>query len=285
MKLRISFEFFPPKTEQGFNHLLEHALLLAKKSPKFFSVTFGAGGSTREGTLQAVKMLTNKTNIPVAPHLAAFGMAKKDIIDILNTYKDIGIKRLVVIRGDLPQGAEQETGDFKFANELISYIREMTDNYFNIEAAAYPEYHPQAKNSHEDVLNLKRKYEAGANSAITQYFFNPDAYFYFLDACNKEHIKLPIVPGIMPIIQLDKLIRFSKLCGAEIPLWLLRNLEAYQNDTASLQSFGLEVVSRLCERLISGGAPGLHFYTLNHSELSIKLLSLLRIETASPLFL
>lgn len=270
----ISFEFFPPKSAEGRENLYGTATLLAQTAPHFFSVTFGAGGSTREGTLDTVTQLQERIGIPVAPHLACIGSSREEIIEILSSYQQLDVRRLVVLRGDLPSGMGQ-SGGFRFASELVELIRETTHDHFHIEVAAYPEFHPQAKSALRDVLNFKKKVEAGANSAITQYFFNPDAYFYFLDYCSSFGISIPIVPGIMPIGQFAKLQRFSEICGAEIPRWLRERLEAYGDDQESLRQFGMEVVYNLCQRLIDGGAPGLHFYTLNHAEISLELLGML----------
>ena len=270
--LRVSFEFFPPKTPENVVHLCETAMMLKKFHPQFFSVTFGAGGSTRDGTVETVKILQQKTLMSVAPHLACIGSNRQEIIEMLDKYQSVGIKRIVALRGDLPSGMGQGS-EFKFASELVALIRETTGHYFHIEVAAYPEFHPQAKNSLDDVLNLKRKYEAGANSAITQYFFNPDAYFYYLDDCAREHIHFPIIPGIMPITQFSKLARFSDMCGAEIPRWIRKRLETYGDDIESIKAFGFQVVRDMCERLVAGGAPGLHFYTLNHAEAAMQILN------------
>ena len=269
--LTISFEFFPPKNQESLAKLIETAKNLSALSPSFFSVTFGAGGSTREGTLETVKALQQATGVPITPHLSCIASSRAEIVDILKTYQSLGVKRIVALRGDLPSGMVQ-AGEFEYASDLVALIRQETGDYFDIEVAAYPEYHPHAKSAHDDVLNLKRKFDAGATSAITQYFFNPDAYFYFLDECAKEQIFMPIVPGIMPIHQFSKLLRFSNTCGAEIPQWMRKRFESYGDDQASIQAFGLEVVSNLCQRLLSGGAPGLHFYALNQAEPSTTLL-------------
>lgn len=280
----VSFEFFPPKTPEGIVNLHGAAIALATTEPDFFSVTFGAGGSTREGTIDTVKMLRQETVIPVAPHLTCVGSTREEIIAILHRYRALGVKRIVALRGDLPSGMGRG-GELRFANELVTLIREITQNYFHIEVAAYPECHPQAHNAEEDMLHFKKKVEAGANSAITQYFFNPDAYFYFVDNCAKNGMHLPITPGIMPITQFAKLVRFSDMCGAEIPRWIRKRLEGYADDTVSIQAFGLEVVHQLCERLIDGGAPGLHFYTLNHAEVSLILMQKLAVKKpVSPSF-
>lgn len=265
----ISFEFFPPKTTDGIKKLQANAIALAQVAPSFFSVTFGAGGSTRQGTIETVECL-QKTGIAVAPHLSCIGSTRADILHILEVYKNLGVKRIVALRGDLPSGMGQ-SGELPFASDLVALIRAATGDYFHIEVAAYPEFHPQARNTLDDIFNLKRKIDAGANSAITQYFFNADAYFYFLEECEKLNISAPITPGIMPITQFANLARFSDVCGAEIPCWIRKRLAAYHDDAASIKAFGLEVVYRLCERLLAGGAPGLHFYTLNKAEASLQL--------------
>lgn len=270
---KLSFEFFPPKTPEGVNALQQTAQSLAQVSPDFFSVTFGAGGSTRADTLEAVTKL-QQTNISIAPHLACIGLTRAELIALLQTYQALGVKRIVALRGDMPSGMGQN-GELKFADELVALIRAATHDLFTIEVAAYPEVHPQAKNALDDLHHFKKKVEAGANSAITQYFFNPDSYFYFVDQCDKQGIAIPIIPGIMPITHFAKLARFSALCGAEIPRWIEKRLVSYADDQESIQTFGLEVIYTLCERLINGGVPGLHFYTLNHAEPSLKLVSML----------
>lgn len=272
--INISFEFFPPKSLEGMDKLRLTAQKLSKINPEFFSVTFGAGGSTREGTLQTVMMLQEDTNIPIAPHLACIGTTRDALTQILLQYQTLGLKRIVALRGDLPSGMGYSS-EFRYASELVTLIREVTGDFFYIEVAAYPEFHPQASNAIDDVANLKRKILAGANSAITQYFFNPDAYFYFVDLCAKHGIFVPITPGIMPVTHFSKLVRFSEMCGAEIPRWIRKRLEAYNDDLDSVKAFGLEVVCNLCERLILGGAPGLHFYTLNHADASLDVLKML----------
>src|SRR3990167_402130 len=277
LPLTISFEFFPPKSPQGAEQLYMTASALALYRPDFFSVTFGAGGSTRKGTLDTVTVLKELTGIPVAPHLSCIGSTREELIETIRYYKAIAVKRIIALRGDRPSGMGN-AGEFKYASELVSLIREETGDYFYIEVAAYPEIHPQAKSAMDDVLNLRRKFEAGANSAITQYFFNPDAYFHFLDECANQGISIPIVPGIMPISQVSSLVRFSDVCGAEIPRWIRKRLESYGDDTASIKQFGLEVVYDLCQRLMMGGAPGLHFYTLNKLEATQALLDLLNLK-------
>ena len=274
----LSFEFFPPKTPEGVNALQQTAQALAPISPNFFSVTFGAGGSTREGTLEAVTKL-QQTTIAIAPHLACIGLMRADLISLLQTYQALGIKRIIALRGDMPSDMGQP-GELKFADQLVTLIREITHDLFNIEVAAYPEVHPQAKNARDDLHHFKKKVDAGANGAITQYFFNPDSYFYFVDQCINQGISIPIIPGIMPITHFAKLVRFSAMCGAEIPRWIERRLASYADDPESIQAFGLEVVYNLCERLINGGVSGLHFYTLNHADTSLKLVDMLSLNHA-----
>ena len=267
--LSISFEFFPPQTAEGIEKLINTRKLLAPLKPEFFSVTFGAGGSTRDRTLETVTQI-QADGYAAAPHLSCVGSTKENIRAILQTYKKLGIKRIVALRGDLPSGMAT-TGEFHYANELVSFIRAETGNQFHIEVAAYPEFHPQAKSPRDDLLNFERKVKSGADSAITQYFYNADSYFYFVEQCHKLGITLPIVPGIMPIGKFSQLARFSDACGAEIPRWIRKPLESYGDDTASIQAFGMDVVTRLAERLLAGGAPGLHFYTLNQSAPSIAI--------------
>lgn len=278
----ISFEFFPPKTPEGMKNLQHTAIELTTVSPEFFSVTFGAGGSTRDGTLQTMQMLQDTTTTPVAPHLACIGCTHTELTEILQNYKSLGVNRIVALRGDLPSGMGQ-SGELKFASELVSLIRETTGDHFHIEVAAYPEVHPQARDANNDIEHFKSKIDAGANSAITQYFFNADAYFYFLYECEKQGITAPITPGIMPITQFAKLVRFSDMCGAEIPRWIRKRLEAYHDDQESIKAFGIEVIHDLCQDLIAGGAPGLHFYTLNHFEASLTLALMLGSSTKASL--
>jgi len=268
-KLSISFEFFPPQTAEGIEKLNATRKQLVPLKPEFFSVTFGAGGSTRDRTLETVQQI-QADGSPAAPHLSCVGSTRENISAILQTYKKSGIKRIVALRGDLPSGMAT-TGEFQYANELVSFIRAETGEHFHIEVAAYPEFHPQAKSPRDDLLNFQRKINAGANSAITQYFYNADSYFYFVEQCQKLGITIPIVPGIMPIGKFSQLARFSDACGAEIPRWVRKTLESYSDDTASVQAFGLDVVTQLSERLLAGGAPGLHFYTLNQSSATLAI--------------
>ncbi|MDP1660075.1 MAG: methylenetetrahydrofolate reductase [NAD(P)H] [Methylotenera sp.] len=259
----ISFEFFPPKTADGIEKLRETRAQLAKFNPEFFSVTFGAGGSTRDRTMDTVLEIQQE-GFQAAPHISCVSSSKEEIRELLQTYQARGIKRLVALRGDVPSG-EVSAGDFKYAVELVEFIRAETGSHFHIEVAAYPEFHPEARTPAADLLNLKRKVEAGADSAITQYFYNADAYFRFIDQCAATGINIPIVPGIMPIYNITQLARFSSVCGAEIPRWLKMRLEEYGDDIESLRAFGVDVVSELCETLQTWGVPSLHFYTLNRS--------------------
>ena len=259
----FSFEFYPPKTEEGTENLKIVHSKLAELKPDFFSVTFGAGGSTRDKTFDTVVDIQAK-GIAAAPHLSCVASTKENIRAILKNYQDKGISRIVALRGDLPSGM-MSAGEFRYANELVDFIRLETGDYFQIHVAAYPEAHPQSVNATEDFKNFKRKVEAGANAVITQYFYNADAYFYFVDTCEKNGITIPIVPGIMPITQYAQLFRFSEMCGADIPRWMRKRLEGFGDDRASVQAFGLELVTNLCQRLLDNGAPGLHFYTMNQS--------------------
>ena len=259
----LSFEFFPPKTADGIANLRETRVQLAKFNPEFFSVTFGAGGSTTDRTKDTVFEIQAE-GFAAAPHISCISSSKEEIRELLTAYQAKGIKRLVTLRGDVPSG-EVSAGDFKYANELVKFIRQETGDWFHLEVAAYPEFHPEALSAAKDMANFKRKVEAGANSAITQYFYNADAYFKFMDSCRKDGIGVPIVPGIMPIYNFTQLARFSGICGAEIPRWLRLRLEAYADDMPSLRALGVDVVSELCERLLAWGAPSLHFYTLNQA--------------------
>ena len=259
----FSFEFFPPKTPEGKAKLRTTWQQLAQLKPRFFSVTFGAGGSTQQGTLDTVLEI-RASGHEAAPHLSCVASSKAEIADILAHYKDNGIRHIVALRGDLPSGVAM-AGELRHANELVSFIRETTGDWFNIEVACYPEYHPQTRNAADEVKNFRRKIDAGANAAMTQYFYNADAYFRFIDECEATGITVPIVPGIMPIGNFSQLARFSDACGAEIPRWMRIKLEGYRDDTASIRSFGLDVVTSLCDKLLRSGAPGLHFYTLNQA--------------------
>ena len=262
-KRTFSFEFFPPKTSEGMEKLRATRKQLAQFKPEFFSVTFGAGGSTRDRTLETVVEIQGE-GLAAAPHLSCVGSTRENIREILDTYKNHGIRHIVALRGDLPSGMA-EPGDFRYANELVEFIRKETGDWFHIEVAAYPEFHPQAKSAQDDLLAFKRKCDAGANAAITQYFYNADAYFRFVDDCDALGVKIPIVPGIMPITNSTQLARFSDACGAEIPRWIRKRLEGHGDDLDAIRAFGLDVVTDLCDRLLQGGAPGLHFYTLNQA--------------------
>ncbi|PVZ72154.1 methylenetetrahydrofolate reductase [NAD(P)H] [Pelagibaculum spongiae] len=272
LKYRVdySFEFFPPKTDKGAENIKVAAQQLAALNPKFFSCTFGAGGSTQEKTGETVSMIKEVTGIATAPHLSCIGSKKDNIRQMLLDYKAQGIDRIVALRGDMPSGMGSP-GELRFANELVEFIREVTGDHFHIEVAAYPEFHPQSFNADDDLKNFKRKVEAGANSAITQYFFNPDSYFRYVDSLEKIGVDIPVVPGIMPITNYAQLARFSHMCGAEIPRWLRKRLEGFYDDREAIADYGIDVISELCRSLLEGGAPGLHFYTLNRSDTSIKI--------------
>ena len=265
----LSFEFFPPKTAEGSRKLAAVWSELAALKPRFFSVTYGAGGSTQAGTLETVRAI-GAAGHPAAPHLSCVGATRGEILAILDQYRDSGIRHIVALRGDLPSGMAA-AGELAHASDLVALIREATGRHFRIDVACYPECHPQAKSARDDLLNFKRKVDAGADAAITQYFYNADSYFRFVDECAALGIAVPILPGIMPIGNFSQLARFSEACGAEIPRWLRLRMEGYGDDLASIREFGLEVVSILCERLLAGGAPGLHFYTLNQSALAVEI--------------
>ena len=266
-----SFEFFPTKTDAGHEKLLATARTLASYNPEFFSCTYGAGGSTRDRTINTVLQLEKEVHVPAAPHLSCVGDSKADLRSLLTQYQQAGIKRIVALRGDLPSGMGMASGELRYANDLVSFIREESGDHFHIEVAAYPEMHPQARNFEDDLQNFVRKANAGADSAITQYFFNADSYFYFVERVQAMGVHIPIVPGIMPITNYSKLARFSDACGAEIPRWVRKQLEAYGDDVKSIQAFGEQVISTMCEDLLQGGAPGLHFYTLNQAEPSLAI--------------
>lgn len=268
--ISYSFEFFPPKTADGIANLRLARAELAKYNPEFFSVTFGAGGSTRDRTMDAVFEIQAE-GYAAAPHISCISSSKEEIRELLKAYQAKGIKRLVTLRGDVPSG-EVSAGDFKYANELVTFIRQETGDWFHIEVAAYPEFHPESISASKDLANFKRKVDAGANSAITQYFYNTDAYFRFLEACEQHGIHVPIVPGVMPIYNFTQLARFSNVCGAEIPRWLRLRLESYGDDIASLREFGVDVVTELCQKLINAGVKNMHFYTLNQAKTITKII-------------
>lgn len=260
----FSFEFFPPRTPEGIAKLDIAHNKLARLEPDFFSMTYGAGGSTRQGTRDLVIKYLNEGST-VAPHLSFGGTTEEEVLDLLNEYKEAGATRLVALRGDLPSGGGSRV-HHRYANELVEFVRKETGDHFQIDVACYPEIHPEAKSYEQDVAYFKQKVDAGANSAITQYFYNADAYFRFVDYCADKGITIPIVPGIMPITNYESLARFSGNCGAEIPQWLRRRLEGFGDDADSLRAFGVDVVTELCEKLLAGGAPGLHFYSMNVSK-------------------
>lgn len=261
----FSFELFPPKTEKGITNMHNAVLALNARMPAYFSCTYGAGGSTQSNTFATVDWLRGQ-DIETAPHLSCIGSTIDETVEILERYKSQGIRRIVALRGDLPSGSGAGAlGELAHANDLVALIRDRYGDRFHIEVAAYPEMHPQAPNFHADLDNFKRKVDAGASAAITQYFYNPDAYERFLDACEQRNITIPIVPGIMPITNYANLVRFSDACGAEIPRWLRKRLEAYADDIDSIRKLGEDVVTRLCENLLDLNVPGLHFYTMNQS--------------------
>lgn len=265
----ISFEFFPPKTPEGAAKLVNvrHELYVLK--PEFFSVTYGAGGSTQDGTLQQVQAILSE-GFDAAPHFSCIGATRDSVREQLAAFKAAGIRRMVALRGDLPSG-HGTFGEFRYASELVTFIREETGDYFHLEVGCYPEVHPQAKSPEADLQAYVTKVRAGASSAITQYFYNSDAYFRFVDDAYKLGADIPVVPGIMPIISSTQLMRFSDACGAEIPRWIRLRLQAFGDDTASIKAFGLDVVADLCEQLLNGGAPGLHLYTMNQAQAAKQL--------------
>ncbi|MCX7165733.1 MAG: methylenetetrahydrofolate reductase [NAD(P)H] [Rhodocyclales bacterium] len=269
MTFELSIEFFPPQSPEGMEKLRATRARLAVLKPEFFSVTYGAGGSTREPTLATVMEIAAEGH-HAAPHLSCIGSTREGIREMLAIFKERGIRRIVALRGDLPSGMA-DAGEFRYASELVAFIRAETGDSFHIEVAAYPEWHPQAKSPREDLLNFKRKVDAGANSAITQYFYNADAYEHFVDEARALGVGIPIVPGIMPIASFSKLARFSDACGAEIPRWMRRKLESFGDDAESIRAFGLDVATELCQRLIERGAPGLHFYSMNLAGLTLEI--------------
>jgi methylenetetrahydrofolate reductase (NADPH) len=278
MNTEISFEFFPPQSAEGLDKLRAVRAKLAPLGPTFFSVTYGAGGSTRERTFDVVMEIAAEGHA-AAPHLSCVGSTRDGIREILDTYRANGIRRIVALRGDLPSGMA-DAGEFRYANELVEFIRAETGDTFHIEVAAYPEWHPQAKSPRDDLLAFKRKVDAGADAAITQFFYNADAYAHFVSASRALGIEIPIVPGIMPICSFSKLARFADGSGAEIPRWMRKKFESYGDDADSIRAFGLDVVTELCQRLIELGAPGLHFYTLNQSALSLEIIRRLGLASA-----
>lgn len=269
MSAELSVEFFPPQTAEGAAKLKVERARLAELKPAFFSVTYGAGGSTQARTFATVKEIAEEGH-QAAPHLSCVGSTRAGIREILEHFKAEGIRRIVTLRGDLPSGMA-DAGELRYANELVEFIRAETGDWFTLEVAAYPEWHPQAKSPREDVQNFVRKVKAGADGAITQYFYNADAYFHFVDEARRHGVDIPIVPGIMPILGFSRLARFSDACGADIPRWMRRKFESYGDDTDSIRAFGLDVVTELCEKLLAGGAPGLHFYSMNQAALTVEI--------------
>lgn len=269
MSAELSVEFFPPQTAEGATKLKVERARLADLKPVFFSVTYGAGGSTQARTFATVKEIAEEGH-QAAPHLSCIGSTRAGIREILVHFKAEGIRRIVALRGDLPSGMA-DAGELRYANELVEFIRAETGDWFTLEVAAYPEWHPQAKSPREDVQNFVRKVKAGADGAITQYFYNTDAYFHFVDEVRRHGVDIPIVPGIMPILGFSRLARFSDACGADIPRWMRRKFESYGDDTDSIRAFGLDVVTELCEKLLAGGAPGLHFYSMNQAALTVEI--------------
>ena len=268
-KTEISIEFFPPQTPEGVDKLRATRAKLAELNPEFFSVTYGAGGSARERTFAIVREIAAE-GLSAAPHLSCIGSTKESIRSILDEYKAENIRRIVALRGDLPSGTG-DAGEFRYANELVDFIRAETGDLFSIEVAAYPEWHPQARSPEDDMNNFVRKVNAGTNSAITQYFYNADAYFHFVEAARSRGVTIPIVPGIMPIAGFAKLARFSDACGAELPRWMRKKFEGFGDDAESIKAFGLDIVTELCEKLLAGGAPGLHFYCMNQAALTTEI--------------
>ena len=273
--MKVSFEFFPPKTDEGIVHLTETAQQLSRFDPEYFSVTYGAAGSTQEFTIKTLEALQQK-GFEVTPHISCIGATRAKISELLKRYQDQGIRRLVALRGDLPSGVGSLAGDFRYAKDLVHFIRETTGEHFTIAVAVYPEAHPQTPNLTQDLKYFKEKVDAGANLAITQYFYHPEAYFKLQEDCHKLGLTLPIVPGIMPIYNFSQLSRFSEMCGAQIPRYMRKRMEAFGDDIESIQAFGIEVVTNLCEALIQHGVPGLHFYTLNKHKKIEQILGNLR---------
>jgi methylenetetrahydrofolate reductase (NADPH) len=265
-----SFEFFPPRTDEGLKKLNTVWQTLATVKPDFFSVTYGAGGSTRDNTMRTVTSVQQDTGIEVAHHLSCVAATFDSIDEILNEFKQQGIKRIVALRGDMPSGMHAR-GDFSYASDLVEFIRKQTGDHFQIEVAAYPEMHPQALNPVTDLDSFKIKVDAGADRAITQYFYNIDAYFAFIDECEKQNIDLPIIPGIMPIINFTQLARFSDACGAEIPRWMRKRLEGFGDDRASIHAFSTEMLTGMAQRLLDNGVPGIHFYSMNQARPSLAI--------------
>ncbi len=271
MSFPFSFEFFPPRSPEAVGKLQTTRDRLARLSPEYFSVTFGAGGSTRDRTAETVHEIRRQTGLPGVPHISCIGIPLEDIRSIVSGYREAGIRHLVALRGDLPSGSVG-WGELRYANELVEFVRKETGDHFHIEVAAYPEVHPQAQSARQDLENFRRKVVAGASGAITQYFYNPEAYFRFVEEAGRIGISIPIVPGVMPIINYTQLMRFSEACGADIPRWIVHRLRDFGDDREAIRTFGVEVTTELCRRLLDGGAPGLHFYTMNQYEASAAIL-------------
>ncbi len=267
---KFSLEFFPPRDIAAQEKLVRSAKQMQALHPDYVSVTFGAGGSTRSGTVETVRMMRN-LGFDTAPHLSCIGAAKAELAELLDGYRAQGVRRIVALRGDLPSGMGGDSGELRHARDLVAFIREHSGDHFHIEVAAYPEMHPQSLSAREDLAHFVDKVKAGADSAITQYFFNADAYFDFVDRLQAQGVDIPVIPGIMPITNNAQLARFSNMCGAEIPRWIRLRLADFGDDRASIRAFGLDVVSQLCGRLLERGAPGLHFYTLNNAEVTTAL--------------
>lgn len=262
---KLSLEFFPPRTEKGMQNLKNAAKQLGAMNPEYMSVTYGAGGTTQEKTVETVRYIQHQTDFEAAPHLTCIGASQESVLTLLDQYQAMGVKRIVALRGDLPSGM-MDPGEFKYASDLVAFIKQEKGDTFHLEVAAYPETHPQARNCDIGIKWFKHKVESGADSAITQYFFNFDSYRYFIDNCEKNGIDLPIIPGIMPITNYENLIRFSQGCGAEVPRWLRCRLESFEDDQAGLIEFGKDVVTELSQKLLDAGAPGIHFYSMNKAE-------------------
>lgn len=271
MKKHFSFEFFPPKTDAGAVKLREVTKTLATLQPEYFSVTYGAGGSTRDRSLGTVLEIQHESGRPAAPHLSCIGDSREELSELLSTYIANGVRHIVALRGDLPSGMGGAHGELAYAADLVKFIRETTGDHFHIEVAAYPECHPQAANLDTDIRHFVNKVHQGASSAITQYFFNADSYFHFIERVQKQGVSIPIIPGIMPITNFANLVRFSDACGAEIPRWIRKQMASYGDDPISIQKFSEDVITGMCEQLLAGGAPGLHFYTMNQTEPTMAL--------------
>ncbi|MBU6230841.1 MAG: methylenetetrahydrofolate reductase [NAD(P)H] [Cyanobacteria bacterium REEB459] len=271
--LPLSFEFFPPKNQDDISQLMVQHELLVPYGPRFFSITYGAGGSTRDRTTHIVMACHQRAGIPAVPHLSCVGDTRESLKRLLDTYRAAGISRIVALRGDRPQDGAKVAHEFYYASELVAFIRECYGDTFELIVGAYPEVHPESANASQDLINFKRKVDAGASAAITQYFYNPDAYEDFINRCQQQGITIPIYPGIMPITNHDRLVRFSARCGAEIPRWIEKRLLDYEHDAASLKAFGSEVVIQLCEKLMAMGAPGFHFYILNQAQPTLDILN------------